>query len=102
MAKAKKAVEDVIANEVVKVAETEVKKAPAKKTPAKKTAKPKEPTITAYIQYGGREVAISDIVNNIKENEGSDIKTLELYIKPEENAIYYIADGNVQGKKIDF
>lgn len=99
MARAKKAVEEVTETVTTEVAE--VKKTPAKKTSAKKPAKPKEPVITTVVQYGGKEIFMADIVNSIKDIEGEDIKTIEIYIKPEENAAYYIVNGDPQGKKID-
>ena len=106
MAKAKKTVgaaEAAVIENVVEVSENETKKAPAKKAPAKKTTtKSKEPTITAFIQYAGRELSMSDIVDSIKNVEDTEIKTLDLYIKPEEMAVYYVVNGDALGKKIDF
>lgn len=86
------------------------KKAPAKKEAAKKTAAPKkeaapkktaakESTAKLFIQYEGREILADELVEEAKKafvNEGnkvSDIKTIEVYVKPEENAAYYVVNG---------
>jgi hypothetical protein len=49
-----------------------------------------------FLQYGGREIVVNDIIDKVKKNyllegnKASDIKSLRLYIKPEENTAYYI------------
>lgn len=93
----------------VKKAETP-KKAPAKTAAAKKTTRkstakrgakrgPKpasERTVELYVQYGGKEVAYTDLVNRIKEmwkDQGkreTSLKTLNIYVKPEEYKAYYV------------
>ncbi len=92
------------------------KKAPAKKTATKKTAKkgakrgPKpasERTVDLHVQYLGKEVAYSDLVNRIKEmwkDQGkreTSLKTLDIYVKPEDFKAYYVINGDVTGE-IDF
>lgn len=83
----------------VKVEET-AKKAPAKKTAAKK-AEIKE---TIYLQYLGKEIDKDDIMKQIKEiwtkqlkKKVGDIKAVAIYLKPEENAAYYVINGDVTG-----
>ena len=86
---------------------TEAEAAP-KKTAAKKAAAPKAekaPTAakkaadaTVYIQFAGNQVAAKDILEAAKKafaeaNEGVEIKTIELYVKPEEGAAYYVVNG---------
>ena len=57
-----------------------------------------------FVEYQGLQVNEKDIVTKIKEiwlNDGNkikDIKDLKLYVKPEDNACYYVANGNVAGK----
>lgn len=53
------------------------------------------------IQYLGQEVTDKEIVAKIKElwvsggNKIKDIKTLALYIKPEDMAVYYVINETV-------
>ena len=85
-----------------KAAETaegeEPKKAPAKKAPAKRTKKA-EVVTTVYVQYAGKETAAKDLVAAAKEayiaagHKEEDIKTLDVYVKPEESAVYYVVNG---------
>lgn len=55
------------------------------------------------IQHLGQEVTDKEIVAKIKElwvadgNKIKDIKTLDLYIKPEDMAVYYVINANVSG-----
>ena len=87
-------------NSAKKAAEEAVKKAPAKRTAAKK-ADIKE---TIYLQYLGKEIDKDDIMKQIKEvwtkqlkKKVGDIKTVAIYLKPEENAAYYVVNGDVTG-----
>ena len=87
------------------------KAAPAKKaTAAKKPAAKKEAATTEVktnivLQYGDRSVTQDTIVTNAKNNYkydmGGDVdamKKLSVYVKPEENAAYYVVDDKVQGR----
>lgn len=100
-AKAAKAVEAVA--ETVKeaaVETTEVVKTTVKKTASKKTAL-KE---TVYLQYMGKEIKKDDLMKQVKEiwtkelkNKVGDMKTVTLYLKPEENKAYYVINEEVTG-----
>lgn len=79
---------------------TAIKKPVLKKTAAKKTAV-KE---TIYLQYLGKEINKDDIIKQVKEvwtkqlkNKVGDLKSVDLYLKPEENAVYYVINGDVTG-----
>ena len=96
-APAKKAA--AVAAEVKKAAPAvaaEVKKAaPAKKAPAKKAAKP---AVKAVLQYAGKEVSCEQMVEAAKAAwNGEAIKDLALYIKPEENRVYFVVNGEGTG-----
>ena len=84
------------------------KKAPAKKAPAKKVAKPVETVQEVYFEYSGGQVLAEDIVGRIKEaykSEGhriSSIKTLQVYIKPDERKAYYVINDKAEGKFVQF
>ena len=100
----------------VKKAE-EVKKAPAKKAeaekkaPAKKAAAKKAPAKKAAaaekvsLQYLGKDIKIDDIKEAVKKiwtgelkKKASDLESIDLYLKPEDNAAYYVLNGSFTGK----
>lgn len=82
---------------------TTEKKTPAKKPAAKKTAAKKEAVATVVLQYAGREVFEQDIMARAKADwvsaghKEGDLKEITLYIKPEENVAYYVANGSDTG-----
>lgn len=86
---------------VVKVAavkEDSVKAAPAKeKAPAaKKTAVNEE----IYVQFGNNEVLTKDIVEKVKKayvaegHKADSIQDVRVYVKPEENMVYYVVNND--------
>lgn len=86
--------------EEVKEAVKETAKAPAKRTTTRKTAV-KE---TVYLQYLGKEINKDDLVNQVKDiwtkelkNKAGDLKSVTLYLKPEENMAYYVINDDVTG-----
>lgn len=56
------------------------------------------------IQYLGSEISDKEVIAKVKElwvNDGNkikDIKTLNLYVKPEDMAVYYVINDTVSGK----
>lgn len=71
------------------------KKAPAKKAAPKKTApkKPVETKVDFFVEYAGVQVAVADVINNVKATYGKDAKEIAVYLKPEESKAYFVADG---------
>lgn len=73
--------------------------APAKKAPAKKpAAKKAEPKSKVVVEYMGAQILAKDVLAAAtkaftKANKGVAIKTIDLYIKPEEGAAYYVVNG---------
>ena len=101
---------------------TGAKKTTAKKAPAKKTAAAKKTTTkttttkkdatkktavkeTLSLQFAGKSYTTEDLVKiakdvwkyDLKQKVG-DFKSVELYVKPEESAVYYVINGDVTGK----
>ena len=73
------------------------RKAPARKAPAAKKAA--EPQVSLTLQYMGKELTQEAMVAAVKEQwTGEEIKTLELYVKPEDQAVYYVVNGAGSGK----
>ena len=70
----------------------------AKKAPAKRTAA-KDIKTSVVVQFAGKEVTEKDLIAAVKKaytkkgNKVGDIKTIEIYVKPEENAAYYVVNG---------
>ncbi len=114
---AKEMLEEAV--EAVKEAAPEIKKAAkstAKKTAAGARSQAKKVEETAkkaaqklalkeiYIQFGGNEYKESDILEKVEEAYKAEghrigtIKSLELYIKPEEGFAYYVINGKNTGK----
>jgi hypothetical protein len=80
------------------------KKETAKKAPAKKAPAKKEVAASVYVQFAGKEIQPQTILAQAKDdfvaagNKASDIKTVALYIKPEEDAAYWVINDEATGK----
>ena len=76
----------------------EPKKETAKKAPAKRTSA-KDIKTSVVVQFAGKEVTEKDLIAAVKKaytkkgNKVGDIKTIEIYVKPEESAAYYVVNG---------
>ena len=97
-----------------KAVEAPAKKAAAKKpttkkatSNAKKTTANKEAAAinaTYVLQFSGKEVVASDILETVKkvwvdkfQGKLEEIKTIEIYIKPEEHRAYFVVNGLSNG-----
>ena len=78
----------------------------AKTTTARKTATTKKAEtmhISLHVQYAGRELSHEHITERCVENyiaagnKKSSIKTLETYVKIEDNTAYYVVNSNYRG-----
>ena len=86
------------AEDVKKAAEPVVKEE-VKETAAavKEVAKP-EIEQSVVVEFGGRQVAAKDVLAQAEKDygmthPGTVIKSIELYISPEQNAAYYVVNG---------
>ncbi len=106
---------------------SKVKRAPKKATAAKAQKKPGRKPMTAaqkaeaakkraedlkkaanmkpsiILQFQGNDADLSGLVDAVKEDFKSKkkrtlITEMQLYIKPEENTVYYVINGDFQGK----
>ena len=56
-----------------------------------------------YVEYAGKQVDEKVVVASVKQvwteagNKVKDIKTMDLYIKPEESAVYYVINETFTG-----
>ena len=79
-----------------------VKKETAKKAePAKKTAELKS---EISVQFGGKSYSQEDLLKIAKDvwkydlkQEADDLTSVELYVKPEENMVYYVMNKEITG-----
>ena len=76
-------------------AKAEEKKAPAKKAPAKKAPAKKaaEAKVNFFVEFGGVQVSIDEVVANVKATYGKNAKEIAVYLKPEDSKAYFVADG---------
>lgn len=77
-------------------------KAPAKKRVAKAAAQ--KVTEAVHFQFSGKSYTSEDLVKICKDvwkydldGKEEDFKSVELYVKPEENTTYYVINGNITG-----
>lgn len=108
---AKKTEETAAKKTAAKKTETAAKKAPAKKAPAKKAAPkkvaPKKPAavetkVNFFIEFGGVQVSVDEVVKNIKTTIGKDAKEISVYLKPDESKAYFVADGETAEMDVFF
>ena len=102
-----------VKTEEIKTETVSTKKAPVKRAAAKKaaaTVKKAEVKEAVYIQFAGSEYNLDEIRANVKKawteetgNKESDIKEVQIYVKPEEHAAYYVVNQEVVegGRKIN-
>lgn len=86
------------------------KKAAAKKTTAKAASKAekapakKAVKATLHLEYKGRSQTTDELVKIAKDvwkydmkQKVGDFKSVELYVKPEENKVYFVVNGDMTG-----
>lgn len=73
-----------------------------KKAATKKGAVKKEVAETVFVQYASQEYDINEIKAAVKkawteetDKKESDITEIQIYVKPEEAAAYYVVNGEV-------
>lgn len=82
----------------------EVAKEVVKKAKKATTTTKKEIKTSLFVEYYGKQVEDKAIIASVKKawtksgHKTSDIKTMELYVKPEEAAVYYVINKTETGK----
>ena len=94
--------------EAVKEATAKVETAAktAKKPAAKKAAPAKKEEVKAevYVQFQGQEAVVADVIEKAKKqfveegHRASTIKSIQVYLKPEEYAAYYVINQKHAGR----
>lgn len=79
-------------------------KATEKKAAKKSGSAKKEVTCSVTVQYGGKELSDANLLKTVKDiwkkdlkRKVGDLKVVELYVKPEENKVYYVVNKEVTG-----
>ena len=96
-----------VAKKATKAKAEKVEKEVAEKKPAAKRTTKKAVKTTFVVQAANKEVSMEEAITRVKEawvatgNNEADIKEIAVYVKPEENAIYYVVNGDVTGR-VDF
>lgn len=77
-----------------------VEKAPAaEKAAAVKPAPAKaEVEKSVYVEFGGKQLKVKEVLAQAEKayeesHTGTEVKSIELYISPEQNAAYYVVNG---------
>ena len=109
---AKETVKKTTTKAAAKTAAAKTEEAPAKKAPAKKAAPkkvaPKKPEAKAetkvdfFVEFGGVQVSIDEVIKNVKLTLGKDAKEISVYLKPEESKAYFVADGEEKEMDVFF
>ena len=95
-----------VKTEVKTEKKTATKKAATEKAPAKKTTTKKAAAVKAGItlEFSEKSYTTEKLVEIAKDvwvydlgKDVKDFKTVELYVKPEENAVYYVVNAEVTG-----
>ena len=103
--KAAKVAEQAVETVIEKVEEKATAADKAEKKPAKKPAA-KKTTLkaTVSVQFAGKSYTNEDLVKIAKDvwqydlkKEEKDLKTVYLYVKPEESTVYYVFNGTEEG-----
>ena len=56
-----------------------------------------------YVEFYGEQVSQADVIEEAKKiwkdsgNKAADLKKLEVYIKPEDDRVYYVFNGETAG-----
>ena len=102
--------ENIVFGDAVKAAEvkaTEAKDAVKKttktaaKTAVKKAAAKKEVKTETFIQYNDEQTDMDAVLKRVEADLKAQkvaAKDIKLYIKPQDGACYYVADGKVAGR----
>lgn len=97
-------VKEVVEAVAEKVEETVEETKEVVKAAKKATATKKEMKTSLFVEYYGKQVSDKDIVASVKKawtksgHKIGEIKTMDLYVKPEEDAVYYVINKTAAGK----
>lgn len=76
-------------------------KTSARKPAASKAVKQSEIKREVYVQFNGEQIDEETLLERVKEDcesQNITVNELKMYLKPEDNACYYVANGNIAGR----
>ncbi len=83
---------------------TETAKAPAKKSAVRTASKKAEKANNLYVQYAGKSYSQEELMKIAKDvwkydlkRKAGDLTSISLYVKPEENKVYYVMNEECTG-----
>ena len=77
--------------------------AKAAKTKAEAPAEVKTETkVNFIVEFNNKQNSVEDIINNVKATYGKDVKEISIYLKPDENKAYFVADGEESSMDVFF
>ncbi len=89
---------DFYGEDLTSLSDVDKKAAPKKETKSassRKSADTKtKPTINIELQYAGKAISHSEIIARAKEATGGK-NNINIYVKPEENRVYYVSGNSV-------
>ena len=97
-----KAVETAAVETPVVEAKAEKKPAAKKTTTKKTTTKKTAAKVEMFIEFGGVQVSVDEIIENVKKVNGKDAKNYTIYLKPEDSKAYFVADGEEKEMDVFF
>lgn len=94
-------VEEKKAAPVAKTAETK-KTTAAKTTKAAKTEAEVEVKAEVVVEFAGVQVSVDEVIENVKKTfaaeSNEEIKSVKVYLKPEDHTAYYVINETIQGQ----
>ena len=95
---------EAVVTEPVKEVKTETVKEEVKSESAKTTKAPAKKSAVktsenVYIQYYGKEFSVAELLEDAEKDSGvKSPKNINIYVKLEDNAVYYVVDDDKKGK----
>ena len=74
------------------------------RAPRKKATRAAAPQVRVVLQYMGREISQAEMAEAASAawqaagGQPAALQSIDLYIKPEDNAVYYVVNGETTGK----
>ena len=97
--KAEPAAEAAKASAKAKAMKAEKAAAPKAEKQAPARRRSAAPAVKLFVEYGGKQVSQEEMISSVLAGwTGEAVKTLELYVKPEDGAVYYVINGVHSGK----
>ena len=97
-------VDKAVQKEVTAAKKAADKAIKAEKRETAKAAKQTEPKVNVVLQYGDKNITYDTIIDNANNvwthdlgRRTSAIKSMDLYVKPEDGKVYYVVNGSETG-----